>query len=155
MREFLATVETDRRLEVSQPTPAHWLDPADTCCVVEIVGPGQLRLWPLAVWAEKRGVTEQAAKEHIEGARAQATGPAIPRFHLAALTQARRQKGGTCTITLPETAVWYLFRPSYGPCAPKRRRRSAPVLVRHEHESLFVWGDRREGYLEGPDTSLP
>lgn len=153
MKPFGVTVETDGRIELPQARTGTWVPPAETAAVVTIRGPGELEVTALSAWSRARGVSEGNAKRQIEKAMESVRPPGVPRTHLAPLSQTRRRGSQTCTVKLPQGAVWYLFPDGTGPAAPKRARSSASVLVRPWAGSLFIWYRRAEGYLE--DGGIP
>jgi len=147
---FLVTVETDGRIELPTRRVGGWSEGGDEQAVVEIRGPGELELTPLLAWAGARGVSAEEAVARINKAAEDIEPPGILAVHVASLS-CRRRRARSWTVKLPETALWYLFPDGRGPAAPKRQKASASVLARLQGDAVFIWSERRAGYLDDGD----
>ena len=153
MESWLATVGTDRRIELTGPAHTEWLRPEDKYCLAEIDGRGQVFLRPLRNWAEERSLDEAAALALIQDpSTKRVMPPEIQREFMAEVSHTRRRGRTSVTLTIPDTVVFFLFPSGVGPAAPKRKRESMPVLAQRFGDGIYLWGE--EGKEQLADTSL-
>lgn len=143
----LVTIDTQNRLVVSQTRhDVSWLKKRDEIrCVVQVVGRGVVRVWPLEAWAKAEGLTPEDAVQHLDTV---GIDPLDPRDRLSAslLASIRRkeQRGQPVhELPLPDIAIFALFAQGEGPMAVRKGRRegdSGKALLMAFDDFFELWG---------------